>query len=46
MYEAKDVMRPIHQFIPGNIELIFSDVELIEPDSNRVNWSKQSGDFI
>jgi sulfide:quinone oxidoreductase len=40
LYKAKDVIRPIRKFVPGNIELIFSDIELIEPDANRVTLVK------
>lgn len=36
MYQAKDVIQPKRKFIPSKVELIFSDVELIEPNENRV----------
>jgi sulfide:quinone oxidoreductase len=36
IYQPKDVVKPKHKFIPGNVEFILSEIELIEPDANRV----------
>lgn len=36
IYQAKDVVKPKRSFIPRNVEFILSDIELIEPDHNRV----------
>ncbi len=35
-YEKKHVIKPNRQFVPNNIEYIISNIEIIEPDSNRV----------
>lgn len=40
IYQPKDVVKPKHQFIPGNVEFILSDIEVIEPDANRVKITK------
>jgi sulfide:quinone oxidoreductase len=40
IYQPKDVVKPKHRFIPGNVEFILSDIELIEPDANRVKLVK------
>lgn len=40
IYQPKDVVKPKRNFIPGNVELIFSDIELIEPSANRVKLVK------
>ncbi len=36
IYQPKDVVKPKHKFIPSNVEFILSEIELIEPDHNRV----------
>ena len=36
VYQPKDVVKPKHKFIPRNVEFVISDIELIEPDLNRV----------
>ena len=36
IYNAADVTKRKRDFIPPNVELIFSDIEIIEPDQNRV----------
>ncbi len=36
IYQPKDVVKPKHIFIPGNVEFILSEIEMIEPDNNRV----------
>lgn len=40
IYKPKDVVKPKHNFIPRNVDFIISDIELIEPDHNRVTLSK------
>ncbi|MCX6053980.1 MAG: FAD/NAD(P)-binding oxidoreductase [Chloroflexi bacterium] len=40
IYQPKDVVKPKHIFIPQNIEFILSEIELIEPDANRVKLAK------
>ena len=49
MYTRKDVIKPKSAFIPSNITLIQSAVELIEPDHNRVRLADgalQPYDFL
>jgi len=41
IYKPKDVIKPKHNFIPRNVEFIISDIELIEPDRNRVRLAKE-----
>jgi sulfide:quinone oxidoreductase len=41
-YSANDVIQPKRNFIPSNVEFIISDIELIEPDSNRVKLTKDN----
>ena len=36
IYREADVVKPKRHFLPANVELIFSGVEQIEPDLNRV----------
>ncbi len=36
IYKPKDVVKPKHGFIPRGVEFILSEVELIEPDKNRI----------
>jgi len=42
IYNATDVTKRKRDFIPSNVELIFSDIELIEPDNNRVKLTKEN----
>jgi sulfide:quinone oxidoreductase len=42
IYQPKDVVKPKHKFIPSNVEFILSDIELIEPDKNRVQLAKDN----
>jgi sulfide:quinone oxidoreductase len=42
VYKPKDVVKPKHKFIPRNVEFLISDIELIEPDQNRVTLSKDN----
>lgn len=36
IYKPEDVVKPKRNFIPRNVEFIQSDIELIEPDANKV----------
>lgn len=36
MYEAGDIVKPKKRFIPQTVELVFSEIDLIEPEANRV----------
>ncbi len=40
IYNASDVIKRKRDFIPPNVELVFSDIELIEPDKNQVRLTK------
>jgi sulfide:quinone oxidoreductase len=42
IYNAADVIKRKRDFIPPNVELIFSDIEIIEPDKNRVKLAKEN----
>jgi len=36
IYSPNDVVKPKRNFLPHQVEVIFSDIKLIEPDENRV----------
>ncbi len=36
IYSPADVVKPKRNFLPPQVEVIFSDIELIEPEKNRV----------
>ncbi|KAF0108621.1 MAG: hypothetical protein FD146_507 [Anaerolineaceae bacterium] len=36
IYSPSDVVKPKRKFLPGGVEIIFSDIELVEPERNRV----------
>jgi sulfide:quinone oxidoreductase len=36
IYSLSDVVKPKRNFLPPSVEMIFSDIERIEPDQNRV----------
>jgi sulfide:quinone oxidoreductase len=36
IYSASDVVKPKRNFLPPQVEMVFSDIELIEPEENRV----------
>ena len=40
IYAPSDVVKPKRVFIPRNVEFVFSKIELIEPDANRVRLAK------
>ncbi len=39
IYTKRDVMKPKREFFPPGVDVIFSGIDLIEPDSNRVKLS-------
>lgn len=42
IYSSSDVIKRKRDFIPPNVELIFSDIEIIEPEQNRVKLIKEN----
>lgn len=42
IYKPGDVIKSKTSFIPHNVEMIWSDIELIEPDENRVTLTEGS----
>lgn len=40
MYSKNDVIKPKRDFIPSNVEMIMSEIEVIEPEHNRVKIAK------
>lgn len=40
IYSTADVIKPKRNFLPPQVEVLFSDIELIEPDENRVRLVK------
>ena len=42
MYSPSDVIKPKRDFIPQNVEMVLSDIELIEPDENRVTLKREN----
>lgn len=42
IYSHADVVKPRRDFLPRNVEFVLSDIELIEPDANRVILSKDN----
>ncbi len=41
MYKPEQVVKPVRNFIPRNIELVQADIELIEPDANKVTLANK-----
>ncbi len=41
-YKAEDVIKTKREFIPGNVEFILSDIEVIEPAANKVKLTKDN----
>lgn len=41
IYAPQDVVKPKRNFLPPQVEVIFSDIELIEPDKNKVTLSNK-----
>jgi len=42
IYSPGDVVKPKRNFLPPQVEVIFSDIELIEPDHSRVRLTHES----
>jgi len=42
IYNAADVTKRKRDFIPPNVELVISDIEIIEPNQNRVKLTKEN----
>jgi len=42
IYSPSDVVKPKRNFLPPQVEVIFSDIELIEPDENRVRLTREN----
>ncbi len=42
IYASSDVVKPKRNFLPPQVEVIFSDIELIEPDRNRVQLTREN----
>lgn len=42
IYSPNDVVKPKRDFLPRNIEVIISDIEVIEPDQNQVRLTKEN----
>jgi sulfide:quinone oxidoreductase len=42
IYDEKDVIKPRRDFIPAGVELIISEIELIEPEQRRVRLVKDN----
>jgi len=40
IYSQADVIKPKRNFLPSQVKIIFSDIELIEPDDNRVKLAR------
>lgn len=40
IYTQRDVVKPKRNFLPPTVEVIFSDIEVIEPEKNRVQLRK------
>ncbi len=40
IYSQPDVVRPKRNFLPASVEVVFSDIELIEPEKNRVRLTR------
>ena len=36
IYSPADVVKPKRNFLPPTVEVVFGEIELIEPDKNRV----------
>ncbi|RMG81630.1 MAG: NAD(P)/FAD-dependent oxidoreductase [Chloroflexi bacterium] len=42
VYKPHEVVRPKRNFLPSDVEVVFSDIELIEPDKNQVRLAKDN----
>ncbi len=41
IYSQSDVVKPKRNFLPPHVQVIFSDIELIEPDKNQVRLVRE-----
>jgi sulfide:quinone oxidoreductase len=39
VYKKRDVVRPRSRFVPAGVQMILSEIDLVEPDDNRVRLS-------
>ncbi len=42
MYGPNDVIKPKRDFLPRSVEVVISDIEIIEPDKNQVRITKEN----
>ncbi len=42
IYASQDVVKPKRNFLPPQVEIIFSDIEIIEPEKNRVTLTREN----
>jgi len=42
IYSTSDVVKPKRNFLPPTVDVIFSDIELIEPDKNQVRLARDN----
>ena len=42
IYSKNDVIKPKRNFLPPQVEVIFSDIELIEPEKNSVRLTREN----
>ena len=42
IYSKSDVVKPKRNFLPPQVEVIFSDIELIEPEKNSVRLTRDN----
>ena len=42
IYNSSDVVKPKRNFLPKNVEVIMSEIEIIEPDKNRVRLTNDN----
>ncbi|MFQ3566805.1 MAG: FAD/NAD(P)-binding oxidoreductase [Aggregatilineales bacterium] len=40
IYKPQDVIKPKRNFLPRTVEVVFSDIKIIEPEKNRVQLEK------
>lgn len=40
IYQPEDVVKPKRNFLPSSVEVVFSDIDAIEPERSRVRLSK------
>lgn len=42
IYSSADVVKPKRNFLPPQVKVIFSDIEMIEPEQNRVRLEREN----